>query len=117
MTSNRSTVIAARHNAKSEDHRDPTVHRVKIDPIKSSDITLRDVTRGGVTPVNVSPSQVSGSDRNQELIAEATDPKRSVTSSRDNVKRDVKLSSDIKVTEKQNVTWCLFTLTRIPHSL
>ena len=44
-------------------------------------------------------SQVSNSKRDEELKAEATDPVRSVTSSRGNVKRDVKLTSDVKVAE------------------
>ena len=46
-----------------------------------------------------SPSQVSISERDEELRAEATDPVRSVTPSRGNVKRDVKLTSDVKVAE------------------
>ena len=45
------------------------------------------------------PSQVSISERDEELRAEATDPVRSDTPSRDNVKRDVKLTSDVKVAE------------------
>ena len=46
-----------------------------------------------------SPSQVSIRERDEELRAEATDPVRSVTPSRGIVKRDVKLTSDVKVTE------------------
>ena len=46
-----------------------------------------------------SPSQVSISERDEELRAEATDPVRSVMPSRGNVKRDVKLTSDVKVAE------------------
>ena len=46
-----------------------------------------------------SPSQVSNSERDEELRAEATDPLRSVTPSRGNVKRDIKLTSDVKVVE------------------
>ena len=46
-----------------------------------------------------SPSQFSISERDEELRAEATDPLRSVTPSRGNVKRDVKLTSDVKVAE------------------
>ena len=55
---------------------------------------------GDVTSVKDSPSQVSISERDEELRAEATDPVRSVTPSRGNVKRDVKLTSDVKVAEK-----------------
>ena len=46
-----------------------------------------------------SPSQVSISERDKELRAEATDPVRSVTLSRGNVKPDVKLTFDVKVAE------------------
>ena len=46
-----------------------------------------------------SPSQVSVSERDEKLRAEATDPERSVTPSRGNVKRDVKLTSAVKVAE------------------
>ena len=46
------------------------------------------------------PSQVSISERDEELKAEATDPVRSVTPSRGNIKRDVKLTSDVEVAEK-----------------
>ena len=46
-----------------------------------------------------SPSQVSISERDEELTAGATDPVKSVTPSRGNVKRDVKLTSDVKVAE------------------
>ena len=45
------------------------------------------------------PSQVSISDRDEELRAEAMDPVRSVTPSRGYVKRDIKLTSDVKVAE------------------
>ena len=45
-----------------------------------------------------SPSQVSISERD-ELRAETTDPVRYVTPSRGNIKRFVKLTSDIKVAE------------------
>ena len=46
-----------------------------------------------------SPSQVSISERDEELRAEATDPIRSVTLIRGYVKRDIKLTSDVKVAE------------------
>ena len=39
------------------------------------------------------------SERDEELRADTTDPIRSVTPSRGNVKRDVKLMSDVKVAE------------------
>ena len=44
---------------------------------------------------------MSISERDEELSAEATDPIRSVTPNRGNVKRDVKLTSDVKVAETQ----------------
>ena len=77
----------------------PTVHRVIVDTVASNDVTCGDVTHGDVTSVKDSPSQVSSSERDEELRAEATDPVRSVTPSRSNVKRDVKLTSDVKVAE------------------
>ena len=55
-----------------------------------------DVTHGDVTSVKDSPSQVSISERDEELRAEATDPVRSVTPSRGNVKRDVKIAETPK---------------------
>ena len=94
VTSYRSAAIDAHCNVKSKDHRDPTVQRVIIDMVSSNNITC-----GDVTSVKDSPSQVSISERDEELRAEATDPLRSVTSSRENVKRDVKLTSDVKVAE------------------
>ena len=39
------------------------------------------------------------SERDEKLKAETTDPVRSVKPSRSNVKRDVKLTSDVKVAE------------------
>ena len=52
-----------------------------------------------ICPLKDSPSQVSISESGEELRAEATDPVRSVTPSRGNVKLDVKLTSDVKVAE------------------
>ena len=98
-----SAVIAARCNVKSKDHIDPLVHTGTVDMVTASDVTCGDVTRGDVTSVNVSPSHVSRSDRDQELRAETTDPVRSVTPNRGNVKRDVKLTFYVKVTEIQKV--------------
>ena len=89
VTSYRSADIDAHCNVKSKDHRDPTVHRVIVDTATSNDVRCGDVTHGDVTSVKDSPSQVSISERNEELRAEATDPVRSVTPSRGNVKRDV----------------------------
>ena len=96
VTSYRSAAIDAHCNVKSKDHSDPTVHRVIVDTVESNDVTCRDVTHGDVTSVKDSPSQVSISERDKELRIEATDPVRSVTSSRGNVKRDVKLTPDVK---------------------
>ena len=59
--------IDARCIVKSEDHRDPAVHRVTVDTVTSSDVTCGDLTRGDVTPMKVSPSKLTGSDRDQEL--------------------------------------------------
>ena len=70
-----------------------------VDTVTSNDVRC-DVTHVDVTSVKDSPSQVSISERDEELRAEATDPVRSVTSSRGNVKRDVKLTSDVKFAEK-----------------
>ena len=75
------------------------VQRVIVDTVTSNNVTCGDVTHGDVTSVKDSPSQVSISERDEELRAEATDPVRSVTPSRGNVKRDVKLTSDVKVAE------------------
>ena len=91
--------IDAHCNVKSKDHRDPTVHRVIVDTDTSNNVTCGDVTHGDVTSAKDCPLQVSISERDDELKAEATDPVRSVTPSRGNVKRDVKLTSDVKVAE------------------
>ena len=99
VTSYRSAVIDAHCNVKSKDHSDPTVQRVIVDTVTSNNVTCGDVRHGDVTLVKDSPSQVSISERDEELRAEATDPVRSVTPSRGNVKRDVKLTSDVKVAE------------------
>ena len=101
VTSYRSVAIDAHCNVKSKDHSDPTVHTVIVDTVTSNDVTCRDVTHGDVTSVKDSTSQVSISERDEELRAETTDPVRSVTPNRDNVKRDVKLASDVKVAETQ----------------
>ena len=99
VTSYRSAAIDAHCNVKSKDHSDPTVQRVIVDTVTSNNVRCGDVTHGDVTSVKDSPSQVSISERDEELRAEATDPVRSVTPSRGNVKRDVKLTSDVKVAE------------------
>ena len=99
VTSYHSAAIDAHCNVKSKDHRDPTVQRVIVDTVTSNNVTCGDVTHGDVTSVKDSPSQVSISEHDEELKAEATDPVRSVTPSRGNVKRDVKLTSDVKVAE------------------
>ena len=97
MTSYRSAAIDAHCNIKSKDHRDPTVHRVIVDTVTSNDVRCGDVTHGDVMSVKDSPSQVSISECDEELRAEATDPVRSVTPSRGNVKRDVKVAETPKV--------------------
>ena len=99
VTSYRSVAIDAHCNVESKDHRDPTVHRVIVDTVTSNDVTCGDVTHGDITSVKDSPSQVSISERDEELRAEATELVRSVTPSSGNVKRDVKLTSDVKVAE------------------
>ena len=99
VTSYRSAAIDAHCYVKFKDHRDLTVHRVIVDTVASNDVTCGDVTHGDVTSVKDSPSQVSISEHDEELNAEATDPVRSVTPSRGNGKRDVKLTSDVKVAE------------------
>ena len=99
VTSYHSAAIDAHCNVKSKDHRDPTVQRVIVDTVTSNNVTCGDVTHGDVTSVKDSPSQVSISEYDEELKAEATDPVRSVTPSRGNVKRDVKLTSDVNVAE------------------
>ena len=98
VTSCRSAANDAHCNAKSKDHRDPTVHRVIVDTVTSNDLTCGDVTHGVVTSVKHNLLQVSISERD-ESRTEATNPLRSVTPSRGNVKRDVKLTSDVKVAE------------------
>ena len=100
VTSYRSAVIDAPCNVKSKDQRDPTVHWVIVDTVTSNDVRCGDVTHGDVTSVKDSPSQVSIRKHDEELKTEATDPVRPVTPSRGNVKRDVKLTSDVKVAEK-----------------
>ena len=99
VTSYRSAAIDAHCKVKSKDHSDPTVHRVIVDTVASNDVTCGDVTHGDITSVKDSPSQVSIREHDDELRAEATDPIRSVRPSRGNVKRDVKLTSDVKVAE------------------
>ena len=91
--------IDAHCNVKAKDHRDPTVHRVIVDTVTSNDVRCGDVTHVDVTSGKDSPPQVSISERDEELRAETTDPLRSVTPSRGYVKRDVKLTSDVKVAE------------------
>ena len=99
VMSYRSAAIDVHSNVKSKDHRDPTVQRVIVDTVTSNNVTCGNVTHGDVTSVNDSPSQVSISERDEELRAEATDPVRSVTPSRGHVKRDVKLTSYVKIAE------------------
>ena len=99
VTSYRSAVIDAHCNVKSKDHSDPTVQRVIVDTVTSNNVRCGDVTHGDITSVKDSPSQVSNNERDEELRTEATDPVRSVTPSRGNVKRDVKLTSDVKIAE------------------
>ena len=99
VTSYRSAAIDAHCYVKFKDHRDPTVRREIVDTVTSNNVTCGDVTHADVTSVKDSPSQVSIRERDEELRAEATDPVRSVTPSRDNVKHDVKLTSDFKVAE------------------
>ena len=99
VTSCRSAVIDAHCNVKSKDHSDPTVQRVIIDTVTSNNVTCGDVTHSDVTSVKDSPSQVSISEPDEELMAEATDAVRSVTPSRGNDKRDVELTSDVKIAE------------------
>ena len=99
VMSYRSAAIDAHCNVKSKDHRDHTIHRVIVDTVTSNDVRCGDVTHVDVTSAKDSPSQVSISERDKELRSEATDPVRSVTPSRGNVKRDVKLTSDVKVAE------------------
>ena len=98
VTSYHSAAIDA-HCNESKDHSDPTVQRVIVDTVTSNNVRCEDVTHGDVTSVKDSPSQVSNNERDEELRTEATDPVRSVTPSRGNVKRDVKLTSDVKVAE------------------
>ena len=99
VTSYHSAAIDAHCNVESKDHSDPTVQRVIVDTVTSNNVRCGDVTHGDVTSVKDSPSQVSNNERDEELRTEATDPVRSVTPSRGNVKRDVKLTSDVKVAE------------------
>ena len=96
MTSYRSTFADARCIVKSEDHSDPTVHRVKVYTGTSSYVTRGDAMSG-----QLSPSQVSVSGHDKQLGAEATDPVGSVAPSKGNAKRDVKLKSDVKHAETQ----------------
>ena len=103
VTSYRSAVIDAHCNVKSKDHSDPTIQRVIVDTVTSNNVRCGDVTHGDVTSVKVSPSQVSNNERDEELRAEATDPIRSVTPSRGNVKRDVKLTLASKLRKHQKV--------------
>ena len=102
VTSNSSAAIDAHCHVIAMDYRDPTVHRVIVDTVTSNDVRCGDVTYGDITSVKDRPSQVSISERNEELRAEATDPVRSVTKSRGDVKRDFKLTSDVKVAETLN---------------
>ena len=87
VTSYRSAAIDVHSNVKSKNHSDPTVQRVIVDTVTSNNVMYGDVTHGDVTSVKDIPSQVSISERDEELRAEATDPVRSVTPSRGNVKR------------------------------
>ena len=89
VTSYRSAAIDAHCNVKSK-------IRLFVDTVTSNDVRCGDVTYGDVTSVKDSTSQVSISERDEELRAEATDPVRSVTPSRGNVKRDVKVAETPK---------------------
>ena len=99
VTSYSSAATDAHCNVKSKDHRDPTVQKEIVHTVTSNEVTCGDEMHGVVTSVKDSLSQVSISEWDEELKAEATDPVRSVTSSRGNVKRDVKLMSYVKVVE------------------
>ena len=99
VTSYRSAVIDTHCNVKSKDHRDPTVQKVIVDTVTSNNVTCGHVTHDDVTTLNDSPSQVSIKERDEELRAEATDPVRSVTPNKGNVKRDVILTSYVKLAE------------------
>ena len=99
VTKYRSAAIDAHCNVKSKDHRDPTVQRVIVDTVTSNNVRCGDVTHGDITSVKDSPSQVSIIERDEELRAEATDPVSSVKPSSGNIKRDVKLTSDVTVAE------------------
>ena len=99
VTSYLSAAIDVHGNVKSKDHSDPIVKIAIVDTVTSNNVTCGDVTHGDVTLVKARLSQVSISERDEELRAEATDPVRSVTLSRGNVKCDVKLTSDVKVAE------------------
>ena len=67
VTSYCSAFVDARcSNAKSEDHRDPTVHKVTVDMVTSSVVMCGDVIRGDVTSVKVRRSQVSISCHDEE---------------------------------------------------
>ena len=66
-----------------------------VNTITSHDVTCGDITHGDITSVKDCLSQDSISERDEELRAEATDPVRSVTPSRGNVKHDVKLTFDV----------------------
>ena len=74
VTSYRSAAIDAHCNVKFKAYRDPTVHMMIVDTVTSNDVRCGDVTHVDVTSVKDSPSQVSISERDEELIAEATDP-------------------------------------------
>ena len=50
VTSYRSAVFDARCNVNSEDHRDPTVHRVTVNPATCGDVALGDLTSGNGSP-------------------------------------------------------------------
>ena len=100
VTSNSSAAIDAHCHVIAMDYRDPTVHRVIVDTVTSNDVRCGDVTYGDITSVKDRPSQISISERDEELRAE--DPVRSVTKSRGDVKRYVKLTSDVKVAETPN---------------
>ena len=55
VTSYDSAAIDAHCNVKSENHRDPTVHRVIVDTVTSNYVRCGDVTHGDVTSVKIAP--------------------------------------------------------------
>ena len=86
-------IVESRHNINSEDHGDPHSDMIKLDRVTSCNVPEEDPTCGEVTSMKTDPLLEHVPEIKDR--GEATEPVRSVTPIRDNVKQDVKMTSDV----------------------